>query len=215
MSAKMNAYNATVRISQTGNCWFCTIQTVFNRSGLTMKPCCRSFRMQRLYLYRLDSYLTGFCSFRNEAIIQLVKLACRINQNDRVDKYGTEKARKGFWLGISALGPASELNLGEISLMFVAFYHKTRAKIEIDAIGRQFQQGQANQIGVEANRDPSIRYSKTMLNNATQFYCFTRIRKSTWDYSSKIPNVLVRQDSNRLARLRQQANSRRRTCAKA
>jgi hypothetical protein len=98
--------------------------------------------MQRLYLYRLDSYLTDFCSFRNEAIIQLVKLACRFNQNDRVDKYGTDKARKGFWLGISAVNSASELNLGELSSMFVAFYQKTRAKVENDAIGRQFQQGQ-------------------------------------------------------------------------
>ena len=211
----MNAYNATVRISQTGNCWFCNIQTVFSLSGLTMKLCCRSFRMQRLYLYRLDSYLTDFCSFRNEAIIQLVKLACRFNQNDRVDKYGTDKARKGFWLGISAVNSASELNLGELSSMFVAFYQKTRAKIEIDAIGRQFQQSQANQFGIEADRNSSIRYSKTMLNNATQFYCFTRIRKSTWDYSSKIPSVRVRQGLNRLATIRQQAHSRRRTYAKA
>src|SRR5882762_8478720 len=138
------AYNATVRISQTGNCWFCNIQTVFSLSGLTMKLCCRSFRMQ--------------------AIIQPVKLACRFNQNDRVDKYGTDKARKGFWLGISAVNSASKLNLGELSSMFVAFYQKTRAKVEIDAIGRQFQQSQANQFGIEADRNSSIRYSKTMLN---------------------------------------------------
>ena len=113
------------------------MRSTFHLSSLVLKreTLPSFFRMQRLYLYRLHSHLTGFCSFRNEAIIQLVKLACRINQNDRVDKYGTEKARKGFWLGISAVNPASKLNLGEISSMFVAFYQKTQAKVEIDAIG--------------------------------------------------------------------------------
>ncbi len=41
--------------------------------------------------------------------------------------------------------PASKLNLGEISSMFVAFYQKTRAKVENDAIGWRFQRpGESN-----------------------------------------------------------------------